>query len=483
MAHSVATIYAEELKATMRGRFAWLGAAVILLAVGGLATVAIQGAWLFGYGFIAYGLIPLGFVPIAAGMIAAPRVNRFVECVFTAPVNRRDWLAAKILVLVTLAAAYYVALLPMMLVYAGHVGVPPLLHKLLLWTPSLLLACIAVGTLIGVLFIGRSLAAPAGAGMGVLLAYAALMPVQEVMVSQGNGASRIGHLALLSPAVLLKNALGFALGANRIPATTAHTWISLVVMVVGALTLAVWVFLRAQGVETWEATSRQRWAIALALVALAMLPVTFADTNYDTPTPAANSAPSMRGFFTRAEMLAALVSPGGKMPRRCCNPMLNWQQWPLNTDRQTAQDLLLLLPIDASARVTDLHVKIAGDDGLEISGDDSALNQTAPQLEPHHYPNDSGPTAADGHHVVDGWIARVPITLNPTKPWDIGGDRYPLAVAASYQVAGEAHPRTINVHGMIEAQVSNAILQMGLAGSFFPLICLGAAFARWRRTR
>ncbi|MGA1983873.1 MAG: hypothetical protein ABSG84_15585 [Acidobacteriaceae bacterium] len=483
MAHSVATIYVEELKATMRGRFAWLGAAVILLAVGGLATVAIQGAWLFGYGTIAYGLVPLGFVPIAAGMIAAPRVNRFVECVFTAPVNRRDWLAAKILVLVTLAAAYYVALLPMMLVYVAHVGVPPLLHKLLLWTPGLLLACIAAGTLIGVLFIGRSLAAPAGAGMGVLLAYAALMPVQEVMVSQGNGASHTGHLALLSPLVLLKNALGFALGAPRIPATTAHTWISLVVMVAGALVLAVWVFLRAQGVETWEATRRQRWTIALALIALVTLPVTFADTNYDNPTPAANSAPSMRGFFTRAETLAILVNPGGKMPRRCCSPMLNWQQWPLSTNRETAQDLLLTLPVDASARVTDLHVKVAGDDGLEISGDASALDQTTPPLEPRHYPNDSGPTAPDGHHVVDGWVARVPITLDPTKPWDIGGDRYPLAIAATYQVAGESHPRTINVHGMIEAQVSNSILQMGLAGSLFPLLCLGAGFVRWRRTR
>jgi ABC-type transport system involved in multi-copper enzyme maturation permease subunit len=483
MAHSVATIYAEELKATMRGRFAWLGAAVILLAVGGLAIVAIQGAWLFGYGMIAYGLIPLGFVPIAAGMIAAPRVNRFVECVFTAPVDRRDWLAAKILVLVTLATAYYAALLPMMLVYAGHVGVPPMLHKLLLWAPSLLLSCIAVGTLIGVLFIGRSLAAPAGAGMGILLAYAALMPVQEVMVSQGNGASRTGHLALLSPAVLLKNALGLALGANRIPTTTAHTWISLVVMVVGALVLAVWVFLRAQGVETWEATSRQRWTIGLALIALVMLPVTFADTNYDTPTPAANNAPSMRGFFSRAETLGILVNPGGKLPRRCCSPMLNWQQWPLSTDRQTAQDLLLTLPVDASAHVTNLQVKVAGDDGLEASGDASALNQATPQLEQHHYPNDSGPTAPDGHHVVDGWMARVPIRLNPTKPWDIGGDRYPLAIAATYQVAGETHPRTLNVHGMIEAQVSGSSAQMGLAGSFFPLLCLAAGFARWRRTR
>ena len=169
MAHSVATIYVEELKATMRGRFAWLGAAVILLAVGGLATVAIQGRGCLATASSPTASIPLGFMPIAAGMIAAPRVNRFVECVFTAPVNRRDWLAAKILVLVTLAAAYYVALLPMMLVYAGHVGVPPMLHKLLLWTPGLLLACIAVGTLIGVLFIGRSLAAPQGRAWGFCL--------------------------------------------------------------------------------------------------------------------------------------------------------------------------------------------------------------------------------------------------------------------------------------------------------------------------
>ena len=32
-AAGIATLYAEELKATMRGRFAWLGAAVILVAI------------------------------------------------------------------------------------------------------------------------------------------------------------------------------------------------------------------------------------------------------------------------------------------------------------------------------------------------------------------------------------------------------------------------------------------------------------------
>ena len=85
-------LYVEELKATMRGRFAWLGAAVILLAVGGLATVGTQDTWLDGYGIIAYGLVPLAFIPCGRIALASPRANRFVESVFTAPVDRRRWL-------------------------------------------------------------------------------------------------------------------------------------------------------------------------------------------------------------------------------------------------------------------------------------------------------------------------------------------------------------------------------------------------------
>ena len=483
MTLSVATLYIEELKATMRGRFAWVGAAVVLLAVGGLATVGTQDTWLDGYGIIAYGLVPLGFIPMAAGMIASPRVNRFVECVFTAPVNRRDWLAAKFLVLVTMAAAYYVALLPMMAVYAAHVGVPLLLHKMLVWTPGLLIASLAVGTLIGVMFIGRSLAAPIGAGMGVLLAYAFLLPLQELMVGRGDGATRTGHLTLMSPAVLLKNALGFALATNRIPTTTTRTWVCLAVMVVGALVLAAWVFLRAQGVETWEATGRQRWTIALALVGLGLLPTLFADTNYDAPAPRANNAPAIRGM-SRAGINAALVAPGGRLPGRCCSSVMNREDWPpLGTDQNTARDLLLLLPVETGAAVKNLHVKIAGEDGLVLAGDAAALDQAAPNLEAHHYANDSGPTTADGHHVADGWIARIPITVNPTKPWDIGGDRYPLGIAATYDVAGESQPRTLNVRAAIDAQVASGIYEMGAAAMVFPLLCFGAGLVRWRRTR
>jgi len=457
----------------------------VLLAVGGLATVGTQDTWLDGYGIIAYGLVPLAFIPLAAAFIASARANRFVESVFTAPVRRSDWLAAKILVLVTMGLGYYLALLPMLAVYAAHVGLPPLLREFLLWTPGLLVASIAIGTLIGVLFIGRSIAAPAGAGMGVLLAYVGLLPLQELMVARANGATRTGHLTLTSPAVLLKNGLGFALAASSVPATTAWTWISLSLVVGGALALAVWVFLRAQGVETWETTRGQRWTIALAIAALVVMPSVLADTNYDKAAPRQNNAPAIRGMFSRTGSPLALVEPGLPAPMRCCSTILNREDMmAMGTDESTRRDLLLLLPVEPSQQVTNLHIELVGENGLHVTAADAAaLDQATPQLETRNYPNDSGPADPGGRHVGSGWVARVPVLINPTQPWDIGGDRYPLMVKATYHVAGESEPRTFNARAAIDAQVASGIYEMGIASSLLPLFCFGAAIRRWRRTR
>jgi hypothetical protein len=80
-------------------------------------------------------------------------------------------------------------------------------------------------------------------------------------------------------------------------------------------------------------------------------------------------------------------------------------------------------------------------------------------------------------------VARVPVTLTPTKPWDVGGVRYPLRVAATYQVAGESQMRTFSARAAIDAQVASAIYEMGIASAILPLVCFGAAFRRWRLTR
>ena len=478
-------IYLEELKATMRGRFAWLGAAVVLLAVGALATVGTQDTWLDGYGLLAYGLVPLAFIPLAAGFIAGARASRFVESVFTAPVRRSDWLAAKILVLLTFAAGYALALTPMMLVYVVHVGVPPLLRAFLWWTPGLLVSSVAIGTLIGVLFIGRSIAAPVGTGMGVLLAYAGFLPLQELLVSQANGATRTGHVTLASPAVLLKNGLGFAVAVGSVPATTTWTWIGLGVLVLGAAALAVWVFLRAQGVETWEATRGQRWTIGLVIVALGVLPGVLGDTNYDKAAPPRTSAPAIRGLFARAGSSLALVEAGREAPARCCSTILNRDDlMAMGTDEETRRDLLILLPVETSRAVTDLHIELVGENGLRVTPiDPASLDNAAPHLETRVYQNESGPAAPNGQRIATGWVARVPVLINPTKPWDIGGDRYPLTVTASYRVDGEAQPRAFSSRAAVDAQVGRGIYEMGIASSVLPALCIGAAIRRWRRTR
>jgi hypothetical protein len=397
-------------------------------------------------------------------------------------VERRDWLTAKILVLLTMAAAYFVALVPMVLVYTHHVGAPPLLRKLLIWAPCLLVVSIAMGTLIGVLFIGESIAAPAATGMGVLLAYAGFVPLQELLVAQGNGATRTGHLTLASPAVLLKNAFGFTLAVASIPATTMRTWISLLAVVIGSLALAVWAFLHAQGVETWEARRGQRWIIALGIALIVVLPVMMADTNYDKPAPHATNAPSIQRLFARAGSSLVLTQPGGQPPARCCSTILNRDEWPpFGTDEATRRDLLVLLPVDATQRVTNLNIQLNGENGLEVVPATDKLALLPEALETHTYPGDSGPAAADGHHVVTGWVARVPVTLTPTKPWDVGGVRYPLRVTATYQVEGES--RTFSARAAIDAQVAKAIYEMGVASLLLPLVCFGAAFKRWRQTR
>jgi len=68
---AIGTLYVEELRATMRGRFALIGAGVILLTVGCVATVGTQDTWLDGYGVIAYFLVPLAFIPLAAVALAS----------------------------------------------------------------------------------------------------------------------------------------------------------------------------------------------------------------------------------------------------------------------------------------------------------------------------------------------------------------------------------------------------------------------------
>ena len=314
--------------------------------------------------------------------------------------------------------------------------------------------------------------------------FAVLVPLQELLVAQGYGATATGRLTLASPFVLLKNGLGFTLGASSIPASTTLTWLCFGFVVVGAFGLAVWVFLRAQGVESWEATLAQRWSIAIVLAALLLIPVFFADTNYDKPAPPPNNAPSIPGVFLRGGGNLALTEPGGLLPTRCCDTLLNRDKWPaFPTGEVTHQDLLVLLPIETRQSLRDLSILVVGQNGLQAVADPASLAQLVHHLEAGTYTSDTGPVNADGQHIRAGWVARVPISLTPTEPWDVGGVRYPLDVTVTYRLTGDDQPRSLSMRAAMEAQIPGALVQMSAVAAVLPLLCLIAAFIRWRRTR
>jgi hypothetical protein len=247
--------------------------------------------------------------------------------------------------------------------------------------------------------------------------------------------------------------------------------------------LAAWVFLKTQGVETWETTAAQRWIIGLAIIAIVAAPVLFADANYETPAPRPTNAPTARPIFSRNFPSLALVGRGSAVPFRCCFPILNRDEWQLPTDEATQRDLLFLLPVETTQHIAHLHMQIAGENGLQITADPGELDQAGDRLETRTYPNDTGPATATGRHIATGWVARIPVILNPTNPWDIGGNRYPLNVSATYQLEEDAEPRTFQARAGIDAGVGSALYEMALAASILPLICVVAALTRWRRTR
>ncbi len=66
----------------------------------------------------------------------------------------------------------------------------------------------------------------------------------------------------------------------------------------------------------------------------------------------------------------------------------------IGTDEETRRDLLILLPVDTSRPVSDLHVQLLGENGLQVTSTNAAsLDSPIPQLETRTYPGDSGPVA------------------------------------------------------------------------------------------
>src|SRR5260221_13946473 len=105
--------------------------------------------------------------------------------------------------------------------------------------------------------------------------------------------------------------------------------------------------------------------MAIEFVAAARFRLCRPATNCDGPAPGQTKAPAVRALFARAGSSLALTRPGGRFPDRCCSTILNRDEWPpLGTDERSQRDLLILLPVESSERVTDLYIQANGEKGL-----------------------------------------------------------------------------------------------------------------------
>src|SRR5262249_24713277 len=146
----------------------------------------------------------------------------------------------------------------------------------------------------------------------------------------------------------------------------------------------------------------------------------------------------------------ALVEPRGPLPAACCDTLLKRDIWPsLPTGQTTRQDLLLFLPVDVKQRLMQLDVHVVGQSGLDVRALERAPVDLSRNLESRVYAPGVGPSDADGHRVETGWVARIPIDLTPTLPWDIGGIRYPIDVDASYTIEGGSQPNTLKARAAV----------------------------------
>jgi hypothetical protein len=163
---------------------------------------------------------------------------------------------------------------------------------------------------------------------------------------------------------------------------------------------------------------------------------------------------------------------------------MNRDRWPaFPIEEATSQDLLLFLPVSTQDKLTRLTIDVAGQSSLKIDVSADSLSHSLDHLETRSYAADLGPTDAGGHHIQNGWVARIPVSFTPTRAWDIGGVRYPIDVTATYEVQGDPQPHNLTARAAIEAQVPTALAEMSVAGAIMPLLCLLAAFRRWRQTR
>lgn len=456
---SWSTLYLEELKALMRARGAWWAAAAVL----GLLTLAAvllgpAANGVFAFSFFALGIVPIAFAPLAAAWLALPRATLLSHRLFTAPVSRAGHLAARVLALGTLGAAYVAATLPILLALGAEMGVggiPDGARAWLLVGLGLVAYGVSFGLLLATLLPGSVAGPTALAGGTMVLSLLAGLLKGLFVDALGDGfAMRALHLL---PHVALFDALAISPGAKGIvPASPAREGLAFLLLVLAMFGSALWAQLRAQGVDGWE-RPRARPAVALLLALVVATPLVVAAGEYEPAPQQPQGAPPT--------LAATLRAPGEPLGFRSVADEAFHEAPLVALDEWTAVDLVLVVPLRAGAQLERLEVAVEGGEGISARLT-SGRSFDEPQGERVEW--------ASG-----GMAYRIPMRVHATGKLGAGLNVYSLRVHATYDVEGAAPPVEGDARARLFAAGDGVATSLALAG----MPALGLALVAGARRR
>lgn len=458
---AAASLVAEDLRAMPRARFGLLGAFFLLcaatsIAVAAAGTAGLKSAFLLPV----FGLAPILLAPLAATSFAHARSSGFVVAIFSTPVSATRYYWSRILLWTSVGLLYLLAVSPLALVIAHHLGFAVVAPYLLL---GMLLSVFSavVGSLLGTLVPDRG-ALTAGT-ISALVALASLLAASNVeqatRLSPAAGGAALLRLLHAAPPVLAMDAVGaFTYVRPLAPSRAA-------VLLAAGLTLSAvlgWVvFTRLQSPMSWEASPGFRALAVVAALLLFCAPAALASVSYEEERHV-GAEPSQ--YYSDA--IVVQVVGRGEAPvtkRFAFLPDI------IAANHANEVDVLVFLyPGSAAEPFTDFRVQLEGK-GLDVGAYASQSTQAA-QLE-------RGPPYA-GAPVLP--FIRIPTDLTPDAPIALAGNPHALQVQVDYQTAtGPAKGAAVV---RIESAVMGAPVELGLAGApvCMAVLVMFVARRRWR---
>ena len=471
---SVLTLAWADLRGLCRSAFGLAAVAVLTGLVAVFMAFALFGTTAFRDSMIFLCMVPELLVGIVlASRIASSRRTRFVESLYTTPLQVRTWLAAHAIVGLAIGAFIIAVHLPFVAVATALVGLPHMVAQVLLAAFLVMLSSVALGLFVGIV-VGQAGPAAAAGLAGGFAALSFVGMILHVSLADLDAVTSTGEVLLRGSAI---SPLALAFAVARLDVTDAVAsspwrplvgWAALTFGLAAAASLAA---LRLQGPLGWEAR-RGRSVVAVLAVAALAVPIATAGTSFEA-VEVPESFLHEPGDHTRI----AFVEPGTPITNApfTLESLVEWG--PLDHGKETALDLLVMIVVPAKAQVRQVNVQVTGSDAVEVL---AGGRLSVPDGRPHGEAQQQ-----------DGWqesttgplrpVYRVPVTVRPWATEAVRGSPGLVEVHTTFQADGE--PTESHARYLLDASIPGASWALLGAGLPAPLGALAALVTRKVRTR